>query len=122
MRKKDYAPVVAGQPLALSKFHILAALADGSEKHGYALMMEICQRLPIGPAVLYSTCAQLYAAGLIRSTHHADPRRTQTYWITDTGTQALRDEIARMKNLIEYAQAQIEVGEENERENKGRYL
>jgi len=82
-------------------FHVLLALAQAPQ-HGYAIMKEVQRasggqvRLEIGS--LYRLLARLLQAGLIEESS-ADERR-RYYRLTRLGLRELKDEAARLANLV----------------------
>ncbi len=98
-------------PLTPAVFHILLALAD-SEKHGYAIMQEVEDvtegRVQMGPGTLYGSIKRMLAAGLIEeSDDRPDPtlddQRRRYYRQTGLGRKVLREEAARMAELMALA-------------------
>jgi DNA-binding PadR family transcriptional regulator len=78
---------------------ILASLADG-EKHGYAMMEDI-QRFAgvrLGPGTLYGAITRLERRKWIEPVDSEDRRRP--YRITAAGELSLRDQLARMNQVV----------------------
>lgn len=98
-----------GGPLSRQALGVLMAIAD-QQKHGYGIMQEVAQRtggrLQLLPGSLYSTIKRLLSAGLIETCEankhdrSVDPRR-RYYRLTEAGRQAARDELRRMRELLE---------------------
>jgi len=98
------------QPLPPATFFILFALATG-EKHGYAIMQEARKlsddRLPLGPATLYTTIQRLVEARWIEEIdgpQDGDPRR-RYYRLTKSGDRALHHEMERMEAIVRKSKA-----------------
>jgi DNA-binding PadR family transcriptional regulator len=104
-------------PLAPAVFHILLSLGEG-ERHGYALKREIAARtdgrLILGPGVLYGTIQKMVELELIeesddRPDPHLDDERRRYYRITPYGRRVARAEAARMRDLVQLANARFGV-------------
>jgi DNA-binding PadR family transcriptional regulator len=85
---------------------ILMSLA-GSAKHGHALLKDIeaFAGVKLGPGALYGAITRLEERGLIEPLESDDRRRP--YQITATGSQALADSVAHMRELVEVGQARL---------------
>ena len=91
---------------------ILASLAD-ADRHGYAIKQEAEARsdgrVRLGPGTLYAAIQRLLDAGLARETAVASaPANGQEaqrryYELTERGRRLLRDEVADLAHLVEYA-------------------
>jgi len=97
-------------PLPPATFYILFALATG-DKHGYGIMQEVRKlsdnRLPLGPATLYTTIQRLLDSRWIEEAAGPadhDPRR-RYYHLTRYGQAALHDEMQRMEALVRKSKA-----------------
>jgi DNA-binding PadR family transcriptional regulator len=100
-------------PLKPNDYHILFALLDG-ERHGYWIAKEI-RRQTVGQihleaGNLHRTIQKLIRQGLVEPTEkrpapESDDERRRYYTITPLGRQAVAADAARMKDLVEAAQA-----------------
>jgi DNA-binding PadR family transcriptional regulator len=105
------------RPSSLTVLHILLALTDGP-RHGYAVKQEAEARsngaVRLGPGTLYEAIQRLLDAKLIRETKgENDPVNGQEaqrryYELTGKGRQLLREEIAQLGQLVEYAHRKLE--------------
>ena len=93
-------------------FHILLSLTEG-EKHGYGIMLEVRQRtggnVKLGPGSLYWSLDRLEECGLIaeagdQKTGSGEERRVY-YRLTGKGRNTLRDETAKLADIVELARA-----------------
>jgi DNA-binding PadR family transcriptional regulator len=91
-------------PLTPPVFAILLALADG-EKHGYAIMQEARQHIPMGPGTLYGSLDRLLASGLVEETGLTDDPRRRYYRLTALGKKSLAAETDRLAQAIARARA-----------------
>jgi DNA-binding PadR family transcriptional regulator len=92
--------------------YLLLALSDGA-RHGYAIKQEAEARsegrVRLGPGTLYAAIQRLLDAGLAReASGAAQPANGQEaqrryYELTPRGRQLLRDELADLAHLVEYA-------------------
>jgi DNA-binding PadR family transcriptional regulator len=107
------------EPLTVAVFHILLALAD-QERHGYGIMQEVEAdsggALKLGPGTTYGCLARMLEAGLVEmSGEHPDPdlddQRRRYYRITALGTQAVKDEAARLASAVAVARAKKLIGQ-----------
>lgn len=96
-------------------FHILLALADGKEKHGYAIMQQIDEQsnheFTIVPTTLYRSAKRMLEQGLIIETDERpdpelDDERRRYYQITSLGRFAMQTERNRLARLVEIADQQ----------------
>lgn len=101
------------EPLKPRWFHILLALSEG-EKHGSAIMEEVLIRTDGGvklwPATLYGSLRDLEDAGWIREVEPdpdapPEPGRRRVHTLTDAGRAVLRDELERMREILDLARA-----------------
>lgn len=98
-------------------FHILLALADGAQ-HGFAIRQSVEARTEGGvklyPATLYGSLRALSEAGLIEALEGEDDpdddQRRRYYDLTPAGREALRDEVARLQQLVDEARASQALG------------
>jgi DNA-binding PadR family transcriptional regulator len=100
-------------PLPHVHFEILVCLAE-HEQHGYSIKREIAVRtsgrIKLGPGSLYGAIGKLTEAGLIeesdsRPDAHLDDERRRYYRLTTGGRSVLRAEAARLRTLVELAEA-----------------
>src|SRR5262249_40543537 len=100
----------APQPAAT--VHILLALAD-APLHGYGIMQEILDQTngtyKLGPATLYDTLQRMLDQGCVseaKSRAGEDPRR-RYYKLNAAGADVLRNEIARMEQVVRKGKARL---------------
>jgi DNA-binding PadR family transcriptional regulator len=81
---------------------VLASLAE-SDKHGYAIMVDIEQfaRMRLGPGTLYGAITRLEERGWIRPVASDD--RRQPYTITASGRTYLEAETATLERIVRTA-------------------
>jgi DNA-binding PadR family transcriptional regulator len=99
--------------LSRSGFVVLLSLAD-RPRHGLGVIEDIEARtggeVKLGPGTLYGTIKRLVGRGYIRETEDApdpsddDPRR-RYYEVTPEGRRVVADEAARLRTLVEIADA-----------------
>src|SRR5260370_39250182 len=115
MSKANQNPVDDLLPLPLPVFHMLLALSEG-ERHGYALKREILQRtggkLNLAAGALYGSINKMLDQGLIeeseeRPDSHLDDERRRYYRITDFGRLVAQAEGARLRELVDMAEARF---------------
>jgi DNA-binding PadR family transcriptional regulator len=115
MKTTDRNPADALLPLPLPVFHMLLALGEG-ERHGYALKREILKRtngkINLASGALYGSINRMLEQGLIeeseeRPDSHLDDERRRYYRITPLGRKVARAEAARLRQLIELADASL---------------
>lgn len=104
--------------LSRSAFVILLSLAD-RPRHGLGVIEDIEARtggeVKLGPGTLYGTIKRLVERGYIRETQDApdplddDPRR-RYYEVTPEGRRMVADEAARLRTLVEIADAKELLG------------
>jgi DNA-binding PadR family transcriptional regulator len=87
---------------------ILMSLAGGA-KHGHALLKDIedFAGVTLGPGALYGAITRLEERGLIEPLESDDRRRP--YQITTSGSQALADSVAQMRDLVRVGQARLKI-------------
>ena len=99
-------------PLPVTAFHILLALADG-EKHGYGIMRQVAEetgnKVRLGPGTLYGSIQTLLDAGYVeerdeRALAAADDRR-RYYRLSAAGRKALETEVDRLAALLRLARS-----------------
>jgi DNA-binding PadR family transcriptional regulator len=99
-------------PLPLSAFHILLALA-GEDLHGYAIMRQVEQqtggRVRLAPGTLYGSLRSLLEAQLIKALdERADPdssERRRYYRLTSAGLKLIRSEAEGLASTLRVARA-----------------
>ncbi len=79
----------------------------GGAKHGHALLKDIeaFAGVKLGPGALYGAITRLEERGLIEPLESDDRRRP--YQITASGSQALADAVAQMRELVQVGQARL---------------
>ncbi len=96
------------QPLTEAVYYILLSLYK--PLHGYGIMQNIKSltngRLNLGAGTLYGAINSLLAKGFIIE-YSNDPSKKE-YLITDAGKAALKNELARLKELVTNGRAIIE--------------
>jgi|SRR5579871_5932184 len=96
-------------------FHILVALADG-DRHGYAIMQDVADRtsgrMRLSPGTLYGSIKRMLDQGLVvelrekeRPDARYDDERRRYYRLTPAGRKAVKEEAARMSDMLEQARA-----------------
>ena len=96
------------EPMSESYYYILLCLAAGPN-HGYGIM-QMTEKLSrgdvtIGSGTMYGATSNMMKKGWIKeimSTEGAERRRL--YKLTDTGREALRAEISRLRRMLENAE------------------
>ena len=96
------------EPMSESYYYILLCLAKGAN-HGYGIM-QMTEKLSrgdvtIGSGTMYGATSNMMKKGWIKeimSTEGAERRRL--YQLTDTGREALRAEISRLRRMLENAE------------------
>jgi DNA-binding PadR family transcriptional regulator len=81
---------------------ILASLAE-SDKHGYAMMLDIQQfaGVELGPGTLYGAITRLVECGWIRALESSERRRP--YRLTPSGRKHLTDQVTNADRVIRTA-------------------
>ena len=97
------------EPLSESYYYILLCLAKGAN-HGYGIM-QMTQRLSggdvnIGSGTMYGATGNMMKKGWIEEIMSNEPgvERRRLYRITDAGRSALREEITRLKRMLDNAE------------------
>lgn len=98
-------------------FHILLALADDAQ-HGYAIRKLVLERtdgmVKLYPATLYGSIRDMTTRGLIEALSGKDDpdedQRRRYYRLTELGSDALREEVARLQSLLDQARATRALG------------
>jgi DNA-binding PadR family transcriptional regulator len=102
-------------PLSHVHFEILVCLAE-HDQHGYSIKREIAARtggsIQLGPGSLYGAINKLTESGLIeesdeRPETHLDDERRRYYRLTKEGRTVLKAEAARLRSLVELAEARF---------------
>lgn len=96
------------EPMSESYYYILLCLAKGAN-HGYVIM-QMTEKLSrgdvtIGSGTMYGATSNMMKKGWIKeimSNEGAERRRL--YQLTDTGREALRAEINRLRRMLENAE------------------
>lgn len=102
-------------PLSSASLHILLALA-GDDLHGYGIMQEVATQsggvYKIGPGTLYDNLQKLIPCGWVQELGPRrgddDPRR-RYYRLTDTGRDVLKDETARLAQVVREARSRLRI-------------
>lgn len=100
-------------PLTTLTYHILLALAD-NDRHGYSIIKEVEERT--GQSMQIETGALYHAIRRMRDEQLIDPvpagerpasedSRRRTYRLTDWGREVLAAESARLRQLVDIAEA-----------------
>ena len=97
------------EPLSESYFYILLCLAKGAN-HGYGIM-QLTEKLSggevlIGSGTMYGATGNMMKKGWIREimSNEAGMERRKLYQLTDSGREALRAEVARLRRMLENAE------------------
>ena len=97
------------EPLSESYFYILLCLAKGAN-HGYGIM-QMTERLSggevlIGSGTMYGATWNMMKKGWIREimSTEAGMERRRLYQLTDSGREALRTEVERLRRMLENAE------------------
>jgi DNA-binding PadR family transcriptional regulator len=100
-------------PLTTLTYHILLALAD-HDRHGYSIIKEVEQRtgqsMQIETGALYHAIRRMRKEELIEPApaieHESDKdSRRRTYRLTEWGRNVLAAESARLRQLVDIAEA-----------------
>jgi DNA-binding PadR family transcriptional regulator len=100
-------------PLTTLTYHILLALAD-FDRHGYSIIKEVEERtgqsMQIETGALYHAIRRMRNEGLIEPApaterSPAEDSRRRTYRLTEWGRAALAAESARLRQLVDIAEA-----------------
>ena len=97
------------EPMSESYYYILLCLAKGPN-HGYGIM-QMTEKLSggdvtIGSGTMYGATGNMMKKGWIREiiSQEAGIERRRMYQLTDSGREALRAEIARLRRMLENAE------------------
>ena len=86
-------------PMSETAFYILFCLRE--EMHGYSITQKVKAmtdgEVVITPGTMYGSLSKMEKDGLIRFVREEDKRKL--YFITESGEEILRKEIARIKRL-----------------------
>jgi len=87
-------------PMSETAYYTLLSLTE--PRHGYGIMQHVeeltRQRLRIGAGTLYGSLSRMERDGLIVVV--AEEQRRKTYEISPVGTEVLRLELDRLKELV----------------------
>jgi DNA-binding PadR family transcriptional regulator len=105
-------------PLTPAVFHILLSLAQGA-RHGYGVIVDVRERtegkIRLGTGTLYTALKRLLDQGAIHETAPPeapeDARRQMHYSITPLGTELLRAETARLREMVALATKVVAQGD-----------
>lgn len=97
------------EPLSESYYYILLCLAKGAN-HGYGIM-QLTEKLSggdvtIGSGTMYGATSNMMKKGWIREIMSDEPgqERRRLYQLTDAGREVLRQEISRLRRMLENAE------------------
>ena len=97
------------EPLSESYYYILLCLAKGAN-HGYGIM-QMTEKLSagdvmIGSGTMYGATSNMMKKGWIREIMSDEPgqERRRLYQLTDAGREVLRQEISRLRRMLENAE------------------
>ena len=100
------------RPVSAAALHILLALAE-SDLHGYGIMQAVkCQSggsFRLGPGTLYANLDRLLAAGLVGESARKlkDGETRREYSLTSNGERVLRQEILRLRQMVNVARLRL---------------
>ena len=96
------------EPMSESYYYILLCLAKGAN-HGYGIM-QMTEKLSkgdvtIGSGTMYGATSNMMKKGWIKETvsNEIGLERRRQYQLTESGREALRAEITRLKRMLENA-------------------
>lgn len=91
-------------------YYILLSLTE--PLHGYGIMQKVEQlskgRVKLAAGTLYGAISTLLEKGWIRALPGEKDSRKKEYRITEPGRQALADELARLRELLENGKRLLE--------------
>lgn len=97
------------EPMSESYYYILLCLSKGAS-HGYGIM-QMTEKLSggdvkIGSGTMYGATTNMMKKGWITEVISDEPgaERKRLYSLTEAGREALRNEIARLKRMLENAE------------------
>ena len=92
------------KPLPAASLHLVLALLEGGESHGYALLKRVEElsdgSVKMGPGTLYGTLNRLLDDGLIVETTAPGAERRRSYRLTTAGEDVAHAELARLRHLV----------------------
>ena len=97
------------EPLSESYYYILLCLSKGAN-HGYGIMQMTKELsggdVAIGSGTMYGATGNMMKKGWIREimSDGAGLERRRLYQLTDSGREALRAEISRLRRMLENAE------------------
>ena len=97
------------EPLSESYYYILLCLSKGAN-HGYGIMQMAqklsCGDVQIGSGTMYGATGNMMKKGWIREilSEEAGMERRRLYQLTESGREVLREEIARLRRMLENAE------------------
>ena len=97
------------EPISESYYYILLCLAKGAN-HGYGIMQQAKELsggdVVIGSGTMYGATSNMIKKGWITEIMSNEPglERRRLYQLTESGREALRAEIARLKRMLENAE------------------
>ena len=97
------------EPMSESYYYILLCLAKGAN-HGYGIMQMTEQlsggAVKIGSGTMYGATGNMMKKGWIQEIMSNEPgvERRRLYRLTDSGREALREEISRLKRMLTNAE------------------
>ncbi len=97
------------EPMSESYYYILLCLAKGAN-HGYGIMQMTEQlsggAVKIGSGTMYGATGNMMKKGWIQEIMSNEPgvERRRLYRLTDSGRDALREEISRLKRMLANAE------------------
>lgn len=100
------------RPLTTAALYILVALAE-SDLHGYGIMQSVKRqsggKYRIGPGTLYANLSGLLEKGWVGETQRRmeDGGNRREYFLTSNGERVLRDEIARLQQIVVSARGRL---------------
>lgn len=100
------------RPLSSAVLHILLALAE-SDLHGYGIMQSVKRQsggnFRLGPGTLYANLDRLLASGLVGEAERKlkDGETRREYSLTANGERALRQEILRLRQMVNVARLRL---------------
>ena len=97
------------EPMSESYYYILLCLSKGAN-HGYGIMQMTEQlshgEVTIGSGTMYGATSNMMKKGWIKEIVSNEPgmERRRLYCLTETGEEALREEIRRLRRMLEGAE------------------
>lgn len=92
------------KPLPAASMHVVLALLESGESHGYALLKRVedlsAGAVKMGPGTLYGTLNRLLGDGLIVETTAPGEERRRSYRLTPAGEDVARAELGRLRHLV----------------------